>query len=83
MDQAIFDMNLGVEATSLYILTCAIIDQGEIATLERIRFQWNASQDELLNAMEELILHGVLSAEVPVQESEPIYINPKEKWRRF
>jgi hypothetical protein len=82
MDRAIFDMNLGVEATSLYILACAIIDQGEIATLERIRGQWNASEDDLLNGLKTLIRHNVISAESSVQENGALHINPKGKWRR-
>ena len=81
MDRAIFDLNLGVEATSLYILACAIIDQGETATLERIRLQWNASEQDLFHAIEVLIDRGVLAAESPVHERESLHINPKEKWR--
>jgi len=82
MDRAIFDMNLGVEATSLYILICALCDQGEIPTLARIRVQWNGSAEGLLDAAEELVRHGVADGSLPVRENEPLHINPKGKWHR-
>ena len=82
MDRAIFDMKLGVEATSLYILICALSDQGEAPTLDRIRLQWNGSTEELLHAAEELVRHGIADGSVPVHENEPLHINPKEKWHR-
>lgn len=80
MDRAIFDMNLGVEATSLYILICALNDQGEVPTLDRIRVQWNGSSEGLLHAAEELVQHGIANGSLPVKENEPLHVNPKGKW---
>jgi len=82
MDRTIFEMNLGVEATSLYILTCALVDQGESATLERIRALWNGSDEGLLNAAEELIQHGIINGTLPVEEGKPFRINRRKEWRR-
>ena len=80
MDRAIFELNLGVEPTSLYILTCAIIDQSESPTLNRIQAQWNGTREGLRLAAEELIQHGVVNGTLPLEEDEPLHINPKEKW---
>ena len=45
MDRAIFELNAGVEATSLYILICALMDEGKAVTLENVRRQWTGSDD--------------------------------------
>lgn len=80
MDRAIFNMNLNVEATSLYILICALTDQGEMPTLDRIRAQWNGSEEGLFKAVEELIRHGIVNGALPPQDEEPLQPKPKEKW---
>ena len=82
MDRTIFEMNLGVEATSLYILTCALVDQGEPPTLERIRTLWNGTNEGLLHAAEELMQHGIITGSVPIEEGTPWRINPKKEWHR-
>lgn len=82
MDREIFKINLGVEATSLYILTCALVDQGEPATLERIRTLWNGSSESLLLAAEELIQKGVASGTLPLEEGSSLHINPSKEWLR-
>jgi len=82
MDRAIFDMNLGLEATSLYILICALCDQGETPTMDRIRVQWNGSIEKLLEAAEELVHHGIADGSLPIRENEPLHINPREKWHK-
>ncbi len=43
MDRAIFNLEASVEATSLYILLCALLDQGEPLTLDRAHraMEWN------------------------------------------
>lgn len=82
MNRAIFDLNLSVEATSLYILTCALLDQGESPTLNRIRLQWNGSEQGLLAAVEELLKHNVVTASQPIRQEEPLQVNPKSRWSR-
>jgi len=82
MDRAIFDLNLNVEATSLYILTCALLDQGESPTLERIRLQWNGNDQDLSTAVQELLKHNVVTASEPIRQDEPLKLNPRSQWSR-
>jgi len=82
MDRAIFDLNLNVEATSLYILTCALLDQGESPTLNRIRLQWNGNEQDLLTAVQELLKHHVVTASQPIQQDEPLKVNNRSQWSR-
>ena len=76
MDRAIFDLNTSVGATSLYILICALLDQGEQGiTLDRVSVQWNGSREELHAAAEELVRRGVLTG-----GDGHFHVNSKEKW---
>jgi hypothetical protein len=76
MDRAIFDLNASVGATSLYILICALLDQGEQGiTLDRVSLQWNGSREELHVAAEELVRRGVLSG-----GDGHFHVNSKGKW---
>ena len=76
MDRAIFDLNTSVGATSLYILVCALLDQGEQGiTLDRVSVQWNGSREELHAAAEELVRRGVLTG-----GDGHFHVNSKEKW---
>ena len=80
MDRAIFDLHASVEATSLYILICALLDQQESPTLTRARVQWNGAGDALVSAAKELMRRGVVEEINPFSEEEPLRVNPKEKW---
>ena len=81
MDRAIFDLDTSVGATSLYILICALLDQGEQnITLERAMVQWNGTMGELRAATEELIRRGVLNSEGSGADHEPLQVNPRDKW---
>ena len=80
MDRAIFELNAGVEATSLYILLCALLDQGESLTLNRARAQWNGDEKELFEAAAELVRRGVLSTAEPLAADNILIINPRDKW---
>jgi len=80
MDRAIFELNVSVEATSLYILICALLDQGESPSLGRARVNWSGSDEELLNAAEELVRRGVIQAGQALGDEELLRINPSNKW---
>lgn len=80
MDRAIFELNAGVEATSLYILLCALLDQGEDLTLNRARAQWNGDDEDLSAAAAELVRRGVLRAAEPLGGDTPLAVTPREEW---
>jgi hypothetical protein len=80
MDRAIFDLNASVEATSLYILICALLDQQELPTLKRAKVQWNGSGENLMSATEELMRRGVLQVMHPLRDDEPLRVNPRHEW---
>jgi hypothetical protein len=80
MDRAIFDLKASVEATSLYILLCALLDQGEVPTLNRATAQWNGSRASLIAAADELILRCVLRGDQSSNGDQPLELNPREKW---
>jgi len=81
MDRAIFELNASVEATSLYILICALMDQGESPTLERAIVQWHGTMETLLKAAEELMQRGVLEKSTPISKEQPVRVNSSDKWR--
>jgi len=81
MDRAIFDLKASVEATSLYILLCALLDQGEPTSIERARVQWNGTEDGLIRAAQELMIRGVLELRNPLSEKTVLTLNPKGQWR--
>jgi hypothetical protein len=82
MDRAIFNLKTSVEATSLYILLCALLDQGETLTLNRARVQWNGTTEELVKAAEELAEKGVLAAtSKPLGHDQPLQLNSPAQWQ--
>jgi hypothetical protein len=81
MDRAIFNLEASVEATSLYILLCALHDQEETLTLDRAGVQWNGTREDLARAAEELIRRGVLAGSRPLEKDQPLYLKPADEWR--
>jgi hypothetical protein len=81
MDRTIFNLGASVEATSLYILLCALLDQREPLTLERASVPWNGTPEDLVKAAEELIQRGVLAASRPLTPTQPLEINPSDEWQ--
>jgi hypothetical protein len=81
MDRAIFELNASVEATSLYILICALMDQGQSPTLERALVQWHGNMETLLKAAEELVGRGVLEGSIPLGKEQPVRLNSSDQWR--
>jgi hypothetical protein len=81
MDRAIFDLNASVEATSLYILLCALYDEGRAATLENARDRWNGGEENLFEAARELMKRGVIEEAHPLDEGTPLRITPRHEWR--
>lgn len=59
MDQRIFELNLSVEATSLYLLAVSLADGGAPLDQENISRFWNGSPSQLEQAWAELLQRQV------------------------
>ena len=59
MDRKIFTMGLSVEAVSLYILCCSLVDQGRTVSSRNILPVWNSSEKDLESAFVELERSGI------------------------
>lgn len=82
MNQAIFKMKLGVEATSLYLLCCGIADTGERLVYKDILAVWNGSQESLQNSLGVLAELNILTIHsAPEKEEETYTLNPAEQWK--
>lgn len=60
MNQAIFELGLSTEATSLYLLLVHLSDSGAPLNLENASNIWNAGSEDLENAASELLSRRVL-----------------------
>lgn len=60
MDRRIFSHGLSVEAVSLYILCCTLVDQGRTVSRRNIAPVWNSSEEDLNTAFSELEKRGVV-----------------------
>ena len=80
MDRAIFDLKISVEATSLYILLCALMDGGQAPTLENALLKWTGSEESLMAAARELIARGVISGSDPIPKGMHLHPTTRDKW---
>ena len=80
MDRAIFDIELSVEATSLYILLCALMDGGEPPTLENALPKWAGTEESLLNAAHELIGRCIISGTLPIPPNMHLHPRTRDWW---
>ncbi|MCB2189516.1 MAG: hypothetical protein KQJ78_24115 [Deltaproteobacteria bacterium] len=61
MDRRIFEMEMSVEATSLYLLLASLNESGGELGVETVSPIWNSTPDNLTAAVKELKERGVLS----------------------
>ncbi len=80
MDRAIFDLRASVEATSLYILLCALMDSGDPPTLELALQKWAGTEESLIAAAEELISRSVIVARTPIPKDMHLHPTTHDKW---
>lgn len=80
MDRAIFDLNASVEATSLYILLCALMDGGQPPTIQEALQKWTGTEETLIAAAEELIRRCVLEARLPIAKGKHLHPTTRDKW---
>jgi hypothetical protein len=81
MDRNIFNLRVSVEATSVYILICSLLDQGQSPTLQQIRSLWNGTEDSLRRALLELMERQVLSSARDLPEDYPLAVYPGNQWK--
>ncbi len=80
MDRTIFLRKLSTLATSLYILICRLLDDGQSPTLARIRKLWNGTEPDLAVAAEELVKEGILVPMDLSQEEKRWWVFPSTQW---
>ena len=80
MDRAIFALDASVEATSLYIILCSLMDAGKAPTLDLARSRWNGTQESLLAAAKELVRRGVLNARLPIRADAHLHPTTRDQW---
>jgi len=80
MDRNIFKLNLPVEVTSAYILVASLVEQNIRPSLEEIKNRWTKSEEELDQALAELVKRNILKAS-EAKETNLYYPNPSSLWR--
>jgi hypothetical protein len=80
MDRAIFELNASVEATSLYILLCALMDGGQAPTIQDALERWTGTEETLMAAVEELISRCVLETSLPIPKGRHLHPTTRDKW---
>jgi hypothetical protein len=80
MDRAIFALDASVEATSLYIILCSLMDAGTAPTLSHALSKWNGTEPSLLAAAEELVRRGVLNVRLPIRPDEHLHPTTRDQW---
>ncbi len=81
MDRNIFKLGTSVEATSLYILLCALTEENQSITLDHASRQWNGTPEGLLKGAAELMERGVLVGTHPLTQNQPLFVAPSDQWR--
>lgn len=68
--QQIFRLGLDVEATSLYLLCCGLVDAGQPLSLATITPAWNLDRPALVTHLKVLMRQGILVADGHVEAEE-------------
>ncbi|MCK8603614.1 hypothetical protein [Desulfoferrobacter suflitae] len=83
MDRTIFHLRASVPATSLYLLICSLLDEGQTPTLKRTKELWNGSEEEFQAAIQELTQRGILVPPRPMANGRPAHLDLTSNWRRM
>ncbi len=83
MDQKIFDLNLSVEATSLYLLACGLMDADKRLSLANLKEYWNSTPQKLEEAIDELGRLKILELRVSDGKGQTIYrVTDSDSWQK-
>ena len=81
-NQQIFTLGLGVEAVSLYLLCCSLLDAGQELSLATISPTWNLSHNDLIANLEILLHRGILAATgEAAADTTRFRVQPEASWR--
>ncbi len=82
MSQKIFQLNLPVETTSIYILCSSLADNEKPISTKNIQRIWNGSQKGLINGLEDLEKRNILMKIISDREGNSVYqLIEDEKWK--
>jgi len=82
MDQKIFDLNLSMEATSLYLLACGLMDADKRLSLANMKEYWNSTPEKLDEAIDELHRRKILELRVSDGKGQTIYrVTDSDSWQ--
>ena len=82
MNREIFNTGLPVEAISLYLLCCGLLDAGVSPTTEMLRSKWNASEGAFTSSLNALLEKRILRRS-PADNSGEVELRPTDRhsWR--
>lgn len=75
MHNAIFDMKMSTEATSLYILIDSLVKEGAPVTMDACDARWTTTCEDMEKALEELTARGVVYV-----DQKHIYVKDEDQW---
>lgn len=81
MDTKIFDRGLSMEAISAYILIAVLQTEEAAPKLSLIRARWNGSEDDLIQALADLLAQQIIALAPDSGEADPVYrTKPSYRW---
>ena len=82
MSQKIFQLNLSIETTSIYILCCALADNQKPVSVKNIQEIWNGSHQALVTGLENLEKRNVLVKIISDRKKNAVYkLADDIKWK--
>jgi hypothetical protein len=81
MDRAIFNLKISIEATSAYLLLCALLDEARPSSMAEIRSLWNGAPESLERALEELLQRRVIERTLLGTDDHRYRVRPSREWR--
>lgn len=73
MSQKIFQLNLSVETTSIYLLCCSLADHEEPISTKNIQEIWNGSHQALITGLDALEKRNILQKIISDRERNCVY----------
>ena len=81
MDQKIFKMGLPVEAVSLYLLCCGLVDAGATVSTRNLLSAWAQTPEEMDKALQILEERGILQRILSDAGNSAYRIRKSENWK--